>query len=194
MCFATVYTSLSPRPERLTMTVLSFSASAFLIAQATAWEDSSAGRQDTFYRAQLPERVQRLIVRGIAVLCPTDVPQHGMFRTDGSIVQAGGDAVRIRDLAVLVLQHVGIRPMKHAFAAAVETGGVFAGVDTAASRLYADQPYGLVFKEAGEDADGVAAAADTGNDAVRKMIFLFEDLRSSASRPMTLWKSLTMAG
>jgi hypothetical protein len=104
-----------------------------------------------------------------------------------------------RDLAVGVLHDVALGAVQHAHARPLgvgKAGGVFAAFDASPARLDADQPHALVVEEGVEDAHGVAAAADAGDDgvgqppgAVQRVLHL-----ARASRPMTLWKSRTMAG
>ena len=116
-------------------------------------------------RAEL-ERRQRLLVGGGDVFDAADVVQPGMFRPDAGIVEAGADAVRLDDLAVVVLQQVGAVAVQHAGPAAGQAGGVLAGLDAVAAGLDADQPHGRVVQERMEQAHGVRAAADAGDRRV----------------------------
>ncbi len=64
------------------------------------------------------ERLQRLLVGRGDVFDAADIVQPGMLRPDAGIVQAGADAVRLLDLAVVVLQQIGAVAVQHAGAAA----------------------------------------------------------------------------
>src|SRR3546814_16960442 len=63
--------------------------------------------------------------------------QPGMFGADAGIVESGGDAVRLGDLTVLVLEQIGFVAVEDAGAAAGEAGGV-APVEPFARGLDAD--------------------------------------------------------
>ena len=63
-----------------------------------------------------------------------------------------------------------------------------------AAGLDADEPHAGVVDEGVEDADGVAAAADAGDDRVGQPAGLREDLRAAPRAPMTLWNSRTISG
>src|SRR2546427_2801936 len=62
------------------------------------------GGNDAFGAAQVVEGVQRLLVGDAHVLGPAQFLQPGVLGADAGVVEAGADAVRLGDLAVLVLQ------------------------------------------------------------------------------------------
>ena len=64
---------------------------------------------------------------------------------------------------------------------------LFAG-QALAGRFYADQPYALVFDEIAEEADGVGAAANTGDNGIGQTPELLEDLgaRLAPDHPLEL--------
>ncbi len=66
--------------------------------------------------------------------------------------------------------------MQHARRTAGHAGGVFAGVDAVAGRFDADDLHGLVIEERVEQADGVGAATDAGDQRVGQAAFLLHDL------------------
>src|SRR5205823_3518987 len=61
-------------------------------------------------------------------------------------------------------------------AAALETGCVFAGANTFAAGFNADHPHRCVVEERMKEPDGVAAAADAGDENVRQFSFAFLNL------------------
>ena len=77
-------------------------------------------------RDSVAERLQRLLVGDSDVLRPLDVLQPGVLRADAGIVQAGGDAVRLLDHAVLVLQQIGLGAVQHADLAGGKGAGMLA--------------------------------------------------------------------
>gem|GEM_PF-2562505 len=129
-------------------------------------------RDDAFLAAAQVEGVQRLLVGDRGVLDTTDVMQPGVLGTDTGIVEAGGNRVGIDDLAILVLQQEGTVAVQHAGYAAVEAGGMLAGLDAVAGRFDADDLHALVIEEGVEQAHGVGAAADAGDQRVGQAAFL----------------------
>ena len=85
--------------------------------------------------------------------------------------------MRELDVAVLVLQHEGARPLQHAGAAAGEPRRVAAARDALAAGFDADQPHVAIVDERVEDAHRVAAAADARDHGIRQASGQLEDLR-----------------
>ena len=131
--------SLSPRPERLTMRILSRPIlGARLMASAMACADSSAGMMPSVRASSLAaSSASASVARG--VLGAAGVVQPGVLGADGGVVEAGGDGVRQRDLAVVVLQHVAVGAVQHAGQPAGEARGVLAECSAAAAGFDADQ-------------------------------------------------------
>ena len=108
-----------------------------------------------------------------------------MLGTDAGVVEAGGDRVRVGDLAVLVGEHRRAR--------AVEDAGATGAEARRAGGLDADEPHLLVVEEAGEHADRVRAAADAGDDASGSRPSAARTC-SRDSRPITACSSRTISG
>jgi hypothetical protein len=72
---------------------------------------------DAFGAAQVVEGVQRLFVGDAHIFGAANVLQPCVLGAHAGVVQAGADAVRFGDLAVVVLQDVGAVAMQHARAA-----------------------------------------------------------------------------
>ena len=87
--------------------------------------------------------------------------------------------MRQLDVAVIVLQDEGARALQDAGAAAGEPRRVAARRNPLAAGLDADQPHARIVDERVEDADGVAAAADAGDDRVGQPTGQLEDLRAA---------------
>ena len=135
-------------------------------------------RQDAFGARELVERGQRLVVGDADVFGTAGVLEERVFRADAGIVEAGGDRMRLDDLAVVVAQHVGAVAVQHAGAARGQRCGVVPGRDALARRFGADDAHVAVVEERMEDADRVAAAADAGGDRVRKAAVFGQHLRA----------------
>src|SRR3546814_8122475 len=90
-----------------------------------------------------------------------------MLGADAGVVEAGRDAVRLGDLAVLVLEQIGLVAMEDTGATPGEAGGVLA-VEALARGLDADDLDPRIVEEGMEQADGVRAAADGGDQHVGK--------------------------
>src|SRR5262245_32644726 len=67
------------------------------------------------------------------------IAPEAMFGTDTGIVQAGGNRVHGRRLAVVVLQHVTEASVQHARLAKAQGGSMIASVRAAPARLNANQ-------------------------------------------------------
>ena len=86
--------------------------------------------------------------------------------------------MRLRDLAVVVDEHVALAAVQHADAARAERRGVAAGRDALARRLDAEQPHARVADERREQPHRVRAAADARDERVGQPAGLREDLRA----------------
>ena len=61
-----------------------------------------------------------------------------MLGADTGVVEAGADAVRLADLAVLVLHEIAVAAVEDSGGAGVQGRGVLAGIDATASGLDSD--------------------------------------------------------
>src|SRR6266446_10019221 len=61
-------------------------------------------RQDAFELAAQRERLERILVADVRVLDALGVLPVAVFGADAGVIEAGGNAVDVRGLAVLVLQ------------------------------------------------------------------------------------------
>ncbi|MCY1391613.1 hypothetical protein D9M71_64610 [compost metagenome] len=118
------------------------------------------------------ERIQRFVVGDADVLDTLHFVQVGVLRADARVVQAGGNRVGVGDLAVAVLQQVGAVAVQYARDAAGQACGVFVGIDAVAAGFNTDDVYAQVVEERVEQAHGIGAAANTGNQAVGQATFL----------------------
>ena len=84
--------------------------------------------------------------------------------------------------------------MQHARPAGVMRRRVLAGRDAVAAGLDADDPHVAVVEEGVEQADGVGAAADAGDQRVGQAAFRLAASAPWPRVPITDWKSRTMAG
>ena len=135
-------------------------------------------RDDAFQAAALLERLHGFVVGDRHVLDAADLVQPGVLGADAGVVEAGGDRVGVGDLPVGVLQQVGAVAVQHARGAAGHAGRVLAGVDAVAGRIDADDLHARLVEEFVEQADGVGAAADAGDQRIRQAAFVVEHLRA----------------
>ena len=84
--------------------------------------------------------------------------------------------MRLDHLAVRVLEQVGARAVQDAGPAGGHRGGMLPGLDPLARRLDADHPHLGIVEERVEQAHGVRAAADAGDQRVRQAALLGHDL------------------
>ena len=98
----------------------------------------------------------------------TLIGKPGVFGADGGVIEAGGNGMGGGDLAVIVLQHIGVSALEDAGSRAGETlvggqaRGVFAKTLAAAAGLDTNHFHVRVIEKFVEQADGVRAATDAG--------------------------------
>ena len=137
------------------------------------------GRQDALGPGQQAHALERLVVGRAQDLQATGLVQRRELRPDARVVEPGRDRVGLRHLAVLVLQQVRARAVQHAGGATGQRRGMPAGQPLPRG-LDADEARVRLADEAGQQADGVRAAADAGHGDVRQAAF---DRRGPARRP-----------
>src|SRR6266581_1807031 len=84
-----------------------------------------------------------------------------------------------RDLSMFVLQDVTHRPLQNSGAPAtgrVETGGMLTQLISKTAGFNSDHAHRFVSQKRMKHADGIRAAADTGNQTSRQATLLFQDL------------------
>ena len=168
ICSATVKMSLSPRPHRF----ITMRWSLRLLGRELDHLGEGVGglerRDDALELGQELEGGERLLVGGRQVGDAADIVQPGMLRADAGIVEAGRDRMRLGDLPVVVLKQVGAVAVQDARPAAGERGRMQAGREAVAGRLDAVDLDVAVVEEGVEQADGVGAAADGGDQRIRQ--------------------------
>ena len=174
----TLCTSLSPRPDRFTSDDRSRLQRRNELHRVGNRMRRLERRQDAFESCERLEAVERLGIRDVRVFGATELAQPRVLRSDRGVIKAGRDRMRQLDIARVVLQDERARPLQHAGAAAGEAGGVAARRDRLAAGFDANQPHARVVEESVEDPDGVAAAADAGDDDVGQPSRLVENLRA----------------
>lgn len=96
---------------------------------------------------------------------------------DTRVVQTGGDGVRFGDLAMLVLENVGLDAVQNTLAAAGESGTVARSIDAIATSLNTEELDARIVGKGVEHADSVAATADAGDNGIGQLAPLLEHLR-----------------
>src|SRR5579862_5482164 len=84
--------------------------------------------------------------------------------------------MRERDLAVIVLQQIAAGALQNSGSSPGETGRMLAQLRAMPAGFDADEANIRIGNESVEDADRVAAAADAGDDRIRRAAFLLHDL------------------
>src|SRR3954471_11150196 len=135
-------------------------------------------RDDALDRGELHERRDGLLVGHRLIARASGVAQEGVLGPAPGVVEAGGDRVRLGDLAVVVLQHRAQRAVQDAGAPGDgQRRAMAARVQAVARRLDADQLDLGIVEEAGEHPDRVGAAADARDHAARQAVGALGDLR-----------------
>src|SRR5262249_41713191 len=133
---------------------------------------------DSFATTEELECRDRLIVGDADIARAPRVFQVGMLWPDAGIVEPGGNRVSFQHLAELVLEQVSAGAMEDTNRPWAERGGVAAAGYAVASRLDAHEVDVLVEQERIEDAHGVGAAADAGDNRIRQPPGRLEHLTS----------------
>jgi hypothetical protein len=125
-------------------------------------------RQDPLGFGEPVKGRDRLDVGRRGVLDAAELAEQRMLGSDGRIVESGGDRVRRRHLAVGVLQHHRACAVEHAERAAFagEARCMLPQSAAAAACLDADEAHRRILEKGREQADGVRAAADAGDDGI----------------------------
>src|SRR3712207_5501504 len=124
-------------------------------------------RDDTLEARAEGESFQGFLVGYARVLDQTFVLEVGVLGTDGGIIQAGGDRVRLPDLALLGLEDVAQVAVQHAGSPTGERGPVLPRLEASPGGLHAHQTHTGAPDERVEGTDGVRAAAHAGDHGVR---------------------------
>ena len=134
------------------------------------------GGDDALHPCQILKGVHSLVVGDGHILRTTHVVEVGVLGANAGIVQTCTDGVHGGDLTVLVLAEVGLHAVEDAYASGCHGGGSLKGVDAPTGGLAADEADILVPDEVVEGADGVGAAAHTGDDGIGQSALFFQDL------------------
>ena len=100
-----------------------------------------------------------------------------MLGSDARIIEPRRDRVALEDLTVVVLEQVRAVAVQHAGLAAVHGRGVAVRhVEAVAAGFDAVDLHALVVEEGMEEADGVRAAADAGDERIGEAPFALDHL------------------
>lgn len=134
------------------------------------------GGDDAFGVGEFAEGGEGFVVGGVDVFGAANVLEVGVLRADGGVVESGADGVGEFDLAVVIGEEPGFGALEDAEFSALEAGGVFFGFDAFASGFDADHAEVGVIDEGVEEAHGIGAAADAGDEKLGEAAFFLEDL------------------
>ncbi len=94
-----------------------------------------------------------------------------MFRSNSGIIETGRDRVGMGNLAMLVLQQIGLVTMQNTGQSGAERRGVFAGLDAETGGFNADNADRFVFKEWVEQPQCITPPTDAGHQIIRQTPF-----------------------
>jgi len=124
------------------------------------------GRNDPFMTGQLLEGIQGFLIGDGDVFGTPGGGQMGVLRADRGEVQTRRDGVGLLNLAVFILHQVGVHAEEDPLGAMAQRRAMFATFDAVATGLDTDQAHAGIINEIGKHADGIGAAADTGDDRI----------------------------
>ena len=118
-------------------------------------------RDNAFSLAEQLEAGHGLLIGAIGIFSAADFAQPGVLWPHAGVIQTGANAMRQRDLAVSILQHIAHGTLQHADAPhfrIAEARGVFTAFDAAPARFHANQANLFMLEEGVEKPNGIAAA------------------------------------
>ena len=122
------------------------------------------GAENSLLLRQRAEGGERLGIGGTDIFGPPAVLEVRMLGADRGIIEARRDRPALGDLAILVLEDIGLGAVEDAWAAAQQGRTMLGTVEALARGLNPDQPDRSV-KKVGEQADRVGF---TGSPAARR--------------------------
>src|ERR1700736_91400 len=99
-----------------------------------------------------------------------------MFRPDRGVSEPGRNRMGRFNLAFVVGEQEGFRPLQYAEASPLKTGRMFAAANAFATGFDADHSDMSILQKGMEQADGDTATADARDEQIRKPFFAFENL------------------
>jgi hypothetical protein len=134
------------------------------------------GGDDAFDFGERAEGGKGFVVCGVVIVDAAGVAVVAVFWANCGVVEAGGDGVGELDLAVRVREEPGFGALEDSEFAALEARGMTASHDAVAAGFDAGHFDGFVIYEGMEKSNGVAAAADAGDEQVGEPFLALEDL------------------
>jgi len=104
-------------------------------------------RDDALFPCEQEECRNGLLIGDGEVSRTFDVLQKAVLRTDSWVIKTGRDAMRLEDLAILVLQTVTVRPVQGPRSPHAERSAMFARLQPFSSRFHTNELYVLVSGE-----------------------------------------------
>src|SRR3989304_9749837 len=99
-----------------------------------------------------------------------------MLRSDCRVIQTGRYAVGREYLAVSILKHIGACSMENSYSTSLESCRMPSCINALPSSLDSYELNLFVAEELMEDSNGIAPAANAGDDAIRQAAFFFHYL------------------
>lgn len=134
------------------------------------------GGDDAFEAAELVEGVDGFLVVGIDVVHALLAFEHAVLWANSWVVESAGDRVDGRGFALFILQQQALEAVDDAWRTEVHGTGVVACLVGATGWLDSVEGGFAVAEKGGENAHGVAAAADTGEDVIGQLACHFVEL------------------
>src|SRR5207244_12574891 len=99
-----------------------------------------------------------------------------MFRSDRGIIEPSRHRMSQFNLAFFVGEQKSFRSLQHAKPAALKTRGVLATPNSFATRFDADHPHMSILQKRMEQTEGVATAADAGDEQIGQAFLALANL------------------
>ena len=150
------------------------------------------GRHDALALGQEVKRCDGLVVTNVGIGNPRIFLPQCVLGANRGVVETRRYRMRALDLTVIILEENGARTVEDAGSAGLrEPCGVVTRGDAAAPGLDSDQPYRRIGHESRENPGDPPPTQATTRSGIPRAAFL---ICTTASRPMTVWKSRTIIG
>src|SRR5271167_3658725 len=128
--------------------------------------------------SQLAQRIERLLIAGRNIFCPSLIVQPGVLWSDGRIIQSRRNRMGCRDLSRYVLQNKGVSPLQHARSASLsaEPRGMLSKRVSASASFHANELHVAIADELVERPDSVGTPANTSDYGGRQLPFRLQNL------------------
>ena len=133
-------------------------------------------RYDSFCLCNIFKCIYRLIIRNRYILCTTCIMKICMLRSNPRIIQSCRNRINRCNLSIFILAEIGFHTMENPLASYCYSCRRLLRVNSFSCCLAADQSDAFILNKLVKHSHGIASAADTCHNHIRKLSFRLQDL------------------